>query len=119
MQGRVFSYARWSSDKQAEGDSLRRQISQAEQWCLRHGLSLAEERFVDSGISAFRGKNQAGELGCLMETLKARDNLLVEDAMDDEPAGQLGLVDGAFGENDRRRSGGSVRALSPNAFSFS
>jgi DNA invertase Pin-like site-specific DNA recombinase len=79
-QGRVFSYARWSSDKQAEGDSLRRQTWQAEQWCLRQGLSLAEERFVDGGVSAYRGKNQAGELGRLVETLQAGDTLLVEDA---------------------------------------
>lgn len=80
VKGGAFSYARWSSNKQTEGDSLRRQICQAESWCLRHGLRLSKERFVDSGVSAYRGKNQSAELGRLVEQLKAGDVLLVEDA---------------------------------------
>jgi DNA invertase Pin-like site-specific DNA recombinase len=35
---------------------------------------------VDSGVSAYRGQNQAGELGRLVEILQAGDTLLVEDA---------------------------------------
>jgi hypothetical protein len=76
----AFSYARWSSNKQSEGDSLRRQMSQAESWCVRHGLTLSEPRFVDSGVLAYRGKNQSAELGRLVQQLKAGDVLLVEDA---------------------------------------
>ncbi len=37
----VFSYARWSSNQQTEGDSLRQQKQPALDWCARRGLTLA------------------------------------------------------------------------------
>jgi DNA invertase Pin-like site-specific DNA recombinase len=78
--GEIYSYERWSSAKQDDGDSERRQLAMAESWCQRKGLKLSEKRFVDRGVSAYRGGNQKAELGKLFETIKAGDTLLVEDA---------------------------------------
>ena len=82
MQSRiVYSYTRWSSTKQGiAGDSDKRQLEAAKGWCAGNGYTLADERFVDAGISAFRGKNQAGDLGRLVERLQPGNILLVEDA---------------------------------------
>jgi DNA invertase Pin-like site-specific DNA recombinase len=78
-EGRVFSYVRWSSDGQEFGDSERRQIQAAEAWCARHGTKLSDERFVDAGVSAWKGANRTANLGRLLKTVKAGDVLLVED----------------------------------------
>ena len=78
--GNVFSYLRWSSEPQTWGDSERRQEQAAKDWCARRGLQLADTKFVDRGVSAWKGKNQQGELGRLLSTVKAGDFLLVEDA---------------------------------------
>jgi DNA invertase Pin-like site-specific DNA recombinase len=32
-KGRIFSYARWSSDQQSIGDSQKRQLEMANDWC--------------------------------------------------------------------------------------
>jgi DNA invertase Pin-like site-specific DNA recombinase len=77
--GRVFSYFRWSTAQQEWGDSERRQNKMAEEWCAREGLHLSDQRFVDSGLSAFHGKNQRGDLGRLLATVQRGDTLLVED----------------------------------------
>ena len=53
---RAYSYARFSSFAQAEGDSLRRQQDAARAFAQDNGLELDEE-LVDRGISAFRGSN--------------------------------------------------------------
>ena len=50
----------------------------ATDYCQRHGLELAD-KFTDSGLSAFKGKNQAGQLGKLITQLQPGDHLLVED----------------------------------------
>ena len=80
QNGRVFSYARWSSDAQESGDSRRRQTTLAEQWCQRHGCELDDDRFIDAGVSARQGKNRHGDLGRLINELKPGDRVLVEDA---------------------------------------
>lgn len=55
---RVFSYIRFSSVKQEEGDSLRRQTSLTKEWAERNGYELDENLTLrDLGISAFSGKN--------------------------------------------------------------
>src|ERR1044071_10345087 len=77
--GKLYSYERWSSAKQDDGDSERRQLAMAESWCQRKGLKLSQQRLVDRGVSAYRGGNQKAELGKLFETIKAGDTLLVED----------------------------------------
>jgi len=57
LQGRVFSYLRWSTPEQSWGDSERRQNALAEAWCARHGVTLAGTE-VDQGVSAFKGANR-------------------------------------------------------------
>jgi DNA invertase Pin-like site-specific DNA recombinase len=54
----AYSYVRFSSDKQAEGDSLRRQTELAEAYCKRRGWRLDDTLTLrDLGVSAFRGDN--------------------------------------------------------------
>lgn len=79
IRGRVFSYMRWSSKPQTWGDSERRQLQAAQEWCAQHGTKLADEKFVDSGVSARDGRNRERSLGRLVNTLRAGDYLLVED----------------------------------------
>lgn len=60
---KVYSYIRFSTPQQARGDSLRRQTSQAEEWCAERGLTL-DTQLRDEGVSAFTGANRAvGVLG--------------------------------------------------------
>lgn len=79
-QGRVFSYVRWSTERQNFGDSERRQEQAAKDWCARRGLQLAETSFADRGVSAFTGKNRKeGALGELLKIVQSGDIVLVED----------------------------------------
>ncbi len=77
----VYSYTRWSSDGQADGDSERRQVQMAENWCARRGLSLTGLE-KDEGISAWKGRNQreGSGLSRLLKIIKPGDFLLVEDS---------------------------------------
>lgn len=61
----AIGYLRWSSDEQSQGDSETRQRNIAEEACKRHGWTL-DEVVIDSGKSAFHGKNRA-EGGALLE----------------------------------------------------
>lgn len=54
---KAFSYVRFSSGRQAEGDSERRQIALAEKYAADHGLEL-DTTFRDLGVSGFRGSNR-------------------------------------------------------------
>ncbi|MBZ9996031.1 recombinase family protein [Mesorhizobium sp. BH1-1-4] len=63
LKGRnAISYARWSSGKQAQGDSSARQTKNAEAFCASYGLIL-DSQLVDDGVSAFKGANLEAELG--------------------------------------------------------
>jgi DNA invertase Pin-like site-specific DNA recombinase len=56
----AYSYRRFSSVKQEEGDSLRRQKDIAVDYCKLHNLQLVEDEqytFLDRSKSAYRGKN--------------------------------------------------------------
>jgi DNA invertase Pin-like site-specific DNA recombinase len=55
----AYSYLRFSSPKQADGDSVRRQTQNREDWLAAHpGVSLdASLVMTDAGRSAFRRKN--------------------------------------------------------------
>jgi DNA invertase Pin-like site-specific DNA recombinase len=78
--GRVFSYDRWSSDGQSGGDSYRRQSSLAQEQCKRRGLTLADDVYVDAGVSAWKGKNRKeGALARLLKVVRAGDAIAVED----------------------------------------
>lgn len=67
---KAYSYVRWSSAKQTQGDSLRRQTELAKEYAKRHGLTLDETSRVDPGMSAFTGKNAIeGELGSFLRNI--------------------------------------------------
>lgn len=68
----AYSYVRFSSKQQAEGDSLRRQTEQAEAYCKRRGWTLDTAlNLRDLGVSAFRGKNAlVGNLGVFLQEIK-------------------------------------------------
>jgi DNA invertase Pin-like site-specific DNA recombinase len=65
-----FSYIRFSSKKQAKGDSERRQKdNRAPAYCKRRGWTFSKQTYEDLGVSAFKGKNAL--VGNLGEFLKA------------------------------------------------
>jgi DNA invertase Pin-like site-specific DNA recombinase len=64
----AYSYVRFSSKKQEEGDSIRRQVEGTAAWAGRNGVHLDTSLRPDRGISAFRGKNR--DLGSLSEFLR-------------------------------------------------
>lgn len=67
----AYSYIRWSSDQQKEGDSLNRQTKAARDWAERNGYVLSEMTFRDSGVSAFKGRNvEAGDLALFLKAIE-------------------------------------------------
>jgi DNA invertase Pin-like site-specific DNA recombinase len=64
----AYSYIRFSSKKQEEGDSIRRQVEDTAAWATRNGVYLDTSLQPDRGISAFRGKNR--DIGSLSAFLK-------------------------------------------------
>ena len=68
-----YSYTRFSSSAQAEGDSYRRQIERAQKFCDDHkNLELNETRFEDLGVSGWTGENiEKGALGDFIAAVKA------------------------------------------------
>lgn len=66
----AFSYIRFSSEKQSQGDSLRRQIKYAEEYAAKHNLTLDTHSYRDLGLSAFKGRNAVeGRLGAFLEAV--------------------------------------------------
>jgi DNA invertase Pin-like site-specific DNA recombinase len=58
---RVYTYTRFSTPEQAQGDSYRRQTEAAARWASKRGYVLDDAlSFFDEGVSAYRGSN-AGE----------------------------------------------------------
>jgi DNA invertase Pin-like site-specific DNA recombinase len=53
------SYARFSTKKQSDGDSLRRQTKLAVDFCERKGWALSSQVYRDLGKSSFKGDRQA------------------------------------------------------------
>ncbi|MBR8284666.1 recombinase family protein [Burkholderia vietnamiensis] len=72
---KAYSYLRFSTPEQAQGDSFRRQTALAEAYAHQHGLELDTElRFADRGVSAFRGKNAAtGALNLFLRAVEDGD----------------------------------------------
>ena len=67
-----YSYTRFSSSQQAEGDSARRQIEKALEFCKKNNLELNETRYEDLGVSGWTGENiEKGALGVFIAALKA------------------------------------------------
>ncbi|EKY3262095.1 recombinase family protein [Cronobacter sakazakii] len=70
MATRLYSYVRWSTDKQSGNTSLDRQTDKAKAFASLHGLEYVQ--ILDAGISAFRGKNTTqGALAGFIEAVKA------------------------------------------------
>lgn len=71
---KAYSYVRFSHPRQAEGDSQRRQIEQAQRWCEHNGYTLDESlKMLDFGVSAFRGVNRTrGALAAFLRAIKER-----------------------------------------------
>jgi DNA invertase Pin-like site-specific DNA recombinase len=67
-----YSYVRFSSKKQEQGDSRRRQTDgRAEAYCKKRGWRLSGQTYEDLGVSAFRGKNAlVGNLGEFLRAIR-------------------------------------------------
>ncbi|CAH1526313.1 conserved hypothetical protein [Vibrio owensii] len=50
----AYLYARFSTKRQEDGDSLERQTQLAQEWCSRNDVALSEQTFEDLGVSAFK-----------------------------------------------------------------
>jgi DNA invertase Pin-like site-specific DNA recombinase len=87
---KAYSYQRFSSARQRDGDSLRRQSQATDHFCKEHRLTLVDT-FIDKGVSAFRGKNFTDE-AALGQFIKLVENgtvqkgcVLVVESMDRLP----------------------------------
>lgn len=83
----AYSYVRFSSEGQKDGNSVERQTKRAQEWCLREGYSLSTESFEDLGVSAFKGANaDVGALGAFLEAVEQgsikKDSILVVENLD-------------------------------------
>jgi len=84
---KAFSYIRFSTPEQSRGDSLRRQLEGARQYCGEHGLEL-DDSLRDLGRSAYRGvtskKNSA--LGRFLQLVEdgevPRGSYLIVESLD-------------------------------------
>jgi DNA invertase Pin-like site-specific DNA recombinase len=82
----AISYVRFSSPKQALGDSLRRQLERTKEYCAKHGLTL-DETLRDEGLSGYKGEHVTqGALGRFLATVEAsrvpRDTYLILEHLD-------------------------------------
>lgn len=76
---RVYSYTRFSTPEQAQGDSRRRQAEAAAAWAKREGLILDERLSLhDLGVSAYRGSNTIGDAGLAGFLEACRQGLIPE-----------------------------------------
>lgn len=68
----VYSYIRFSSKKQEQGDSVRRQMKLGEAWMASHPEHTLDQslRLRDLGVSAFRGANLDEDKGALGTFIK-------------------------------------------------
>jgi DNA invertase Pin-like site-specific DNA recombinase len=72
MAATAYSYIRFSTAQQQEGDSLRRQTERSAKYAEQHGLRLDTDlNMKDLGVSAFRGDNVAtGALGTFLRAIE-------------------------------------------------
>lgn len=88
MQPKAYSYIRFSSPEQENGDSLRRQTEATEEYAKLHGLELDKSLSLqDKGLSAFRGTHiKKGGLGEFLHLVEngniARGSLLIIENID-------------------------------------
>ncbi|HWA10415.1 MAG TPA: recombinase family protein [Opitutaceae bacterium] len=66
----AYSYTRFSSERQRQGDSVRRQLEAAEEWCKNEGGGLTLDTSLrDEGVPGYMGRN--AKVGALARFLKA------------------------------------------------
>jgi DNA invertase Pin-like site-specific DNA recombinase len=70
---KAYSYVRFSTPEQAQGDSERRQMEAAHDYAVTHHLELDDSlNLSDKGVSAYHGKNnEQGMLGKFLEAVRA------------------------------------------------
>jgi DNA invertase Pin-like site-specific DNA recombinase len=82
MKRLAHSYARFSSAKQIDGDSERRQIAAAKSFCERRRFTLSDLRWIDRARSGWSGDKQAALKALLTAiddgSIKRGDTLVVE-----------------------------------------
>ena len=82
----VYSYTRFSSEKQRHGASLDRQLEAATRYAHTHSLVLDASTYRDLGVSAFRSKNVDGALGAFIEAVDsgriAKGSYLLVESLD-------------------------------------
>jgi len=66
---KLYSYIRWSSDRQNQGTTKMRQLAAARAYAEEHKLEMVE--IIEPGVSAFRGKNRDGKLGDFIDAVKS------------------------------------------------
>ncbi len=85
---RIYSYVRFSSEKQLKGDSLRRQNELIDKYTKEKGLELDDEfRLADLGKSAYLGQNvKDGKLGLFLQAVREKkvgpDSVLLVESLD-------------------------------------
>lgn len=67
----AFSYVRFSSAKQSEGNSEARQDDAAAKYAAQHNLELDSHSYRDLGVSAFKGKNAEAALGAFLRAVES------------------------------------------------
>lgn len=83
---KAYSYIRFSTPEQAQGDSLRRQTADAEAWCAERGLEL-DDTLRDLGVSAYHGVNRTtGALKSFLDLVEKgkveRGSYLIVESLD-------------------------------------
>jgi DNA invertase Pin-like site-specific DNA recombinase len=83
---KAYSYIRFSTPEQAKGDSLRRQLQAAREWCAARGIIL-DDSIRDLGKSAFKGGNaQFGALRAFLDLVERgeieRGSYLIVESLD-------------------------------------
>lgn len=85
----AYSYIRFSSHRQADGDSLQRQTELRDNWLARHPQVKLDNTFKlhDLGMSAFHGKNATvGKLRTFLDAIKggkiAPGSILIVESFD-------------------------------------
>jgi DNA invertase Pin-like site-specific DNA recombinase len=70
----AYSYIRFSTPEQAQGDSLRRQTEATAAWCKVHGVHLDTSLTLeDKGVTAFKGRHRTDDKHHLAQFLKLAD----------------------------------------------
>jgi DNA invertase Pin-like site-specific DNA recombinase len=118
-----YSYTRYSSPAQSDGDSIRRQTTNTAAWCKRHGVSLDESRsYLDRGRSAYHGRHRkdGGALKVFLDDVERGDipsgSVLIIENLDrlsrENPWDAIPLLCGIVNH------GVTVAALSPSEMLF-